>query len=279
MSFTSLKLFLFATLLASIAQNAISIRHLTPSPFHFPKHLQGSRKGDTVEGIHNVKFYLQHFGYLTNISTHARNTFDDPLEYALRTFQKNYRLNATGILDVETLTLLSTPRCGHPNIVHPNYALVPGRPKWPPTKYHLTYAFIHNFPPNFEAPVRCSLDTWSGVSKFTFSETIEAASDVKISFERGDHGDGCPFYSPNYLAHAFYPTDGRLHLNMDTNWVWGSVDSASDVQTVSLHELGHILGLAHSLDEGAVMYAYIPHGVVKSVTQDDIAGITDLYGS
>ncbi|XP_022134769.1 metalloendoproteinase 1-like [Momordica charantia] len=206
MALKSLKIFLFTLLIASIAKNAISIRDLhrhksVSSPFSFPhEHLQDSRKGDTVEGIHNVKLYLQHFDYLTNLPAHAHNTFDDPLESALKTYQKNYHLNAT------------------------------------------------------------------------------ATANVKIPFEKGDHGDVVPFCTP-ILAHSFFSTDERLHFNVDQNWAWGAVAGAVDVQTVALHELGHILGLAHNQDECAIMYAYICPGTTKCMTQDDIARITDLYSS
>ncbi|HWB99890.1 MAG TPA: matrixin family metalloprotease, partial [Bryobacteraceae bacterium] len=44
-----------------------------------------------------------------------------------------------------------------------------------------------------------------------------------------------------------------------------------------LHETGHALGLAHSDQPGAIMYPYYRLGAVLS--DDDIAGIRNLYGS
>lgn len=53
------------------------------SSFEFPKRLQGSHKGDQVEGIHELKEYLERFGYLdhnNNNQSHAHDdTFDDLL--------------------------------------------------------------------------------------------------------------------------------------------------------------------------------------------------------
>ncbi len=47
---------------------------------------------------------------------------------------------------------------------------------------------------------------------------------------------------------------------------------------VSLHEIGHLLGLAHSQDQNAIMYAY--YGEDRNdLRADDIAGIQYLYGS
>ena len=45
---------------------------------------------------------------------------------------------------------------------------------------------------------------------------------------------------------------------------------------MALHEAGHALGLAHSSDPNAVMYAY--YHVASGLTADDIAGIQALYG-
>ncbi len=53
-----------------------------------------------------------------------------------------------------------------------------------------------------------------------------------------------------------------------------------DLESVTVHELGHILGLGHSQDPNAVMYASIGEGVVKrDLQQDDINGIQTLYPS
>jgi hypothetical protein len=51
-----------------------------------------------------------------------------------------------------------------------------------------------------------------------------------------------------------------------------------DVQT---HELGHVLGLGHSLDPTAIMFPTINSGcpeTPRSLGEDDIAGITYIYG-
>ncbi|XP_034681841.1 metalloendoproteinase 3-MMP-like [Vitis riparia] len=86
------------------------------------KHLEGSKKGDKMEGIQKVKQYLQRYGYLSSTHYSQTNTdeFDDALESAIKVFQTFYHLNPTEILDIlETLTVtqMSRPRCGVPD--HP----------------------------------------------------------------------------------------------------------------------------------------------------------------
>lgn len=49
-----------------------------------------------------------------------------------------------------------------------------------------------------------------------------------------------------------------------------------DLQAILTHEAGHFLGLAHSVDTSAVMYAYYHPGSID-LTPDDIAGICTIY--
>ena len=60
------------------------------SSVEYLKHLQGSHKGDKVKGIHNLKAYLENFGYLSyNHSKNQTHTYDDDfdehLEFAIKT--------------------------------------------------------------------------------------------------------------------------------------------------------------------------------------------------
>ncbi|XP_022133606.1 metalloendoproteinase 1-like [Momordica charantia] len=276
-----------------LAAHVISARELgshshKSAQFVFPQCLEGSRKGNNIEGIHNVKIYLHRYGYLTNDIETDYNVFDDALESALITYQRNYRLNVSGVLDRETLAVMSKPRCGLPDIVqsHNNknisqahFTFMPGLPKWPKSKYHLTYGFIKDFPPKFAMAVREAFEQWEGNSVFTFSPATRVQSaDITLSFERGDHGDPYPFDGPwGKLAHAFRPGDGRVHFDADENWVVGPREDAFDLVMVALHELGHALGLGHSFIQEAVMWAYLDPGVSKGLNMDDIVGLQTLY--
>ncbi|KAJ9135252.1 hypothetical protein P3X46_032460 [Hevea brasiliensis] len=158
------------------------------------------------------------------------------------------------------------PRCGMPDIINgttrmisgkenhhhsstsfhtvSHYSFFPGNPKWPASKYNLTY------------------------------ET----ADITIGFHSGRHGDGSPFDGRGgILAHAFAPQDGRFHYDADEAWTVGATQGAFDLETVALHEIGHLLGLGHSSVEGAIMFSSIPSGVTKGLHRDDIQGIRALY--
>ncbi|KAI3829130.1 hypothetical protein L1987_03246 [Smallanthus sonchifolius] len=259
--------------------------------------MQGCRKGEKVKGIHNLKLYLSHFGYLnyqnnSNATNLEEDHFDEELEAAIKLYQVYYHLNATGTLDAPTVSKMVMPRCGFfdkeahqydDKYLHTvsRYRFFPGRPKWPKGKRHLTYAFGSRFPNRFRPLVARAFRKWANASRyFTFSRArTYKSADLKISFACRAHGDGAPFDGPGgVLAHAFAPTDGRLHYDADDRWVVGAVSNAYDVETLALHEIGHLLGLGHSQYENAIMWAAFSSGVTKGLNSDDIQGLKALYG-
>ncbi|XP_076947337.1 metalloendoproteinase 1-like [Bidens hawaiensis] len=227
--------------------------------------------------------YLSHFGYLNyqnapNVTNpNEDDHFDEELEAAIKSYQDYYYLNVTGTLDEPTVSKMVMPRCGFPdkethqhnhkplNFVS-HYRYFPGRPKWPKGKRHLTYAFGFRFPTRFIPAVERAFRKWAIASRyFTFSRAESLLSaDLQISFSRGNLGDGFPFDGPGgVLAYAFGPTDGRFYYDADENWVVGAVPNAYDIETIALHEIGHLLGLDHSRNKYAIMWPTFDSSVTK----------------
>ncbi|CAI9761581.1 unnamed protein product [Fraxinus pennsylvanica] len=86
-------------------------------PFEFLNNFQGSKKGDHIEGLYRVKKYFNDFGYLDTLDANYKDVFDDALESAVKTYQLNYNLEITGILDSRTVSFMMLPRCGVPDII------------------------------------------------------------------------------------------------------------------------------------------------------------------
>ncbi|KAL3716816.1 hypothetical protein ACJRO7_008400 [Eucalyptus globulus] len=277
------------------------------NPFEFIKHLQGCHKGDKVKGLQELKQYLEKFGYLnynqSNLQGHADDEdFDELLESAVKTYQLNYHMKVTGNLDSQTVAMMTTPRCGVADIVNGtsrmrsgkrtthhgsnkfhtvgHFTFFDGSPKWPSSKYHLTYALDPGTQDDVLGPVSRAFKTWASATHFTFSQSQNYESaDIKIAFARRDHGDGAPFDGPSgVIAHAFQPTIGVFHYDGDEPWSVGPVRGSYDLETVALHEIGHLLGLGHSSVAGAIMYPTISPGVSKGLHGDDVQGIKTLYG-
>ncbi|KAL3850151.1 hypothetical protein ACJIZ3_012033 [Penstemon smallii] len=270
------------------------------SPLAFLKTLIGTREGHMAKNLSQLKKYLSLLGYMkmSNNSTkqaHLDNDlFDKNLEFALKKFQVFYKLKVNGILDEETVQNLIQPRCGVSDFVNltesefnkssipiivNKYTFFPGQPKWPRINKVLTYSFPPGTRDDVMEPIRNATQQWASVApfKFTYIKDYDKAN-IKISFQRLDHGDGSPFDGPGgILAHAFLPTDGRLHYDGDEKWANGPVPGNFDLQTIGLHELGHVLGLGHSNDGGAVMFPTIGSGVRKDLGKDDIDGMKALY--
>ena len=80
------------------------------------------------------------------------------------------------------------------------------------------------------------------------------------------------------LGVTWYSTsrdEADMALNSKFRWTTNG-GSGYDLQTVMLHEDGHVAGLGHSSLSSAVMYAYYS-GVRRVLTPDDMCGISTLY--
>ncbi|KAL1828345.1 hypothetical protein ACET3Z_006757 [Daucus carota] len=293
-----------------------------PSPFEFIKNLQGSQKGDKPQGLHQLKNYLSKFGYINSgignnnlnvqsLESESKNVdhiFDETLEAAIKTYQLNYHLKPTGILDAKTVSSMMLPRCGVSDITNghsrmraarkraphhrhhhhhtvSHYKFFSGSPKWPAFKTNLSYKFENNTPADAANAISRAFDKWASATQFTFtriendtSPSCNSTSDITIGFHSRDHGDGFPFDGPyGVLGHASPPTRGSLHLDADEPWSIGPMEGYIDLETVALHEIGHLLGLEHSSVESAIMFPSVADNMTKDLHGDDVQGIRELY--
>jgi len=105
---------------------------------------------------------------------------------------------------------------------------------------------------------------------------------IDIQFAARAHGDRYAFDGPGrILGHTFYPAPpntesiaGDMHLDAEEAWTIGG---DPDLFSVTLHELGHALGLGHSDNPSAVMYAYYRR--VAGLAVEDIEAIRSLYAA
>ncbi|XP_010460187.1 PREDICTED: metalloendoproteinase 3-MMP [Camelina sativa] len=294
------------------------IRNATGNLWNSFLNFTGCHVGETYDGLYKLKQYFQHFGYIPEtLSGNFTDDFDDILKNAVEMYQRNFRLNVTGVLDELTLKHVMIPRCGNPDVVNgtstmhsgrrtyevsfsgrsqrfhavKRYSLFPGEPRWPSNRRDLTYAFDprNKLTEEVKTVFSRAFARWAQVTPLTFTRVQSfRTSDIFIGFYAGEHGDGEPFDGPlRTLAHAFSPPTGHFHLDAEENWIISSeggdgvlsVTEAIDLESVAVHEIGHLLGLGHSSVEGSIMYPTITTGMRKvELTTNDVEGVQYLYG-
>lgn len=220
-----------------------------------------------------------------------KGKLDAPTKAAIEQFQSFANLPRTGVVDEATAEKMNQPRCANLDGPGLDEFTTSGR-KW--ATHDLRYAF-QNFTPDLSEgevalAVEQAFSLWAGYTPLRFTRVpLSVGPEIIIRFAPADHGDGFPFDGAgSVLAHAFYPSVppappgaimGDAHFDEAETWTVDVPTGAGkiDLVTVAAHEFGHSLGLGHSSVTGALMAPFYG-GPYRTVANDDIAGITSLYG-
>lgn len=147
-----------------------------------------------------------------------------------------------------------------------------------------------------EEELRASIETWNAVecaeTLLTFGGTDPATAAVVVRFvaDWAEHGFEPTAAGTTDLVLASTMDGGAgggaeivsATVSLNGTFEWGSHPqedaSVRDLRVVLVHELGHVLGLAHSQDARATMAATYDPGQAD-LADDDVAGICALYAT
>ncbi len=163
-------------------------------------------------------------------------------------------------------------------------ALEPGPPPEGPSTW------FASMPAGSNAAVAAAAATWAAAADIHFTLATDgggawnapgsAGLNGNIRFGAGVIPGGAA------LAHGYYPPPNGVSaagdIHFDTTFTWVTTGAAAgppfDVETVTLHEFGHALGLDHvATVPGDIMFPFY-NGVKRTLGAGDIAFMTSIYG-
>jgi hypothetical protein len=178
-----------------------------------------------------------------------------------------------------------------------------------PIRYFVTDASVAGVSAQqFQAAVTRAFGTWHAVENTETSSTFVGFVQARPFVEDGANVIGYmsqPGQDRTLAATTFTvdETDGRIlesDIYFNTIFPWSTAEAGGtdryDVESIALHEIGHLLGLSHSalgeteligggrrvIAAEAVMFpiAFTRGNIAdRTLKADDIAGISDIYGT
>jgi len=227
--------------------------------------------------------WLVRYGYLSEVSVKDASS----ISKAVRDMQSFNGLVVTGRVDGATSDAMQQFRCGLGDV---GILWAVSCPWGSDTMRYAFDGITSDLNAELaKAAVRRAFDTYATVLAITFQEVSKANSpDVVVHWVTGSDSDFS--FSSTDTAHADFPPECR-RLKKETysplhfkdcedccHWTDASEGGRHDIESVALHEIGHLLGLKHSRFRDAVMFSELPIGSRKRVLHaDDLQGLRELY--
>jgi len=256
------------------------------------KELVPTKRGESNSKVKIAQAFLIEQGLL-NAADVEPDVLGHPTAKAIEDYQSQYGLPPTGDLDEPTIEVMALPRCA----MREGSLSLAVECRWPVNG--LQYAF-ENFTPDVpqsavQAALARAFSTWTAECGVTFTQ-VDAAQPHNISIAWRSAFDSDYDLVGADVAHADYPgacsevnPGGVTPLHFDGSecgWtddgLWERDDTlvvpVYDIETVALHEIGHILGLRHSPIPGDVLYGAVPKKAKRVLAPNDVLRIKFLYG-
>ena len=143
---------------------------------------------------------------------------------------------------------------------------------------------LSGFSSCFYTEIETAFAAWSAVANIHFVEVSDNGLASNADGATGDIRIGAHYLdgSLGTLAHAYFPPPngasiaGDLHFDTGDNWSC-TTGGGFDIGIVTLHEIGHSIGLQHEAIDTAVMNPFYNASFI-GLLQDDIDGAVAIYG-
>lgn len=125
-----------------------------------------------------------------------------------------------------------------------------------------------------------ALRCWEAASPFAFEQAESSAeAHIVVGWRGTEHADCRPFipWTGEFAHTTSMGERSAIHLCADSQWTLNGGEGGQGLFQTLLHEIGHVLGLAHNDDPRTLMYpAYDESRNV--ITDGERAGMVALYG-
>ncbi len=227
--------------------------------------------------------FLGRMGY----SPHGDVTNETDFIAAVISFQQKHNIPETGFLDIKTSNEMLKPRCG----VSEDQLMLAASQIWKWNNFVNGYCEIQYYihpdvaemlkmkPEEFEAIVRESFEySWCQHTNLNLQRTFSPGTRWCINMY-GKKLDG----PSSVLAQCQLPADGVSACRLDVDITETYVKTLNPqvrgilLKNVLTHEIGHGLGLSHSVKSTALMAPTYSEGVKEPVDNDDIPRVQLRY--